>query len=58
MEEELKPQIIETFKMITKAHKKLAKVQEERAKRWKPTKEVPKRLNDNYRKCTNPNWLT
>ncbi|TAL40295.1 MAG: RNA polymerase sigma factor RpoD [Alphaproteobacteria bacterium] len=51
MEEELKPQIIETFKMITKAHKKLAKVQEDRREALAKTKEIPKRLNDNYRKC-------
>ncbi len=51
MEEELKPQIIETFKMITKAHKKLAKVQEERRLELENSKEVPKRLADNYRKC-------
>ncbi|MBW7911390.1 MAG: RNA polymerase sigma factor RpoD [Alphaproteobacteria bacterium] len=51
MEEELKPQIIETFKMITKAYKKLAKVQEERRLELEKTKEVPKRLADNYRKC-------
>src|SRR5262249_9789237 len=50
MEEELKPQIIETFKMITKAHKKLAKVQEDRREALSKTKEIPKRLNDNYRK--------
>jgi RNA polymerase primary sigma factor len=51
MEEELKPQVIETFKMITKAHKKLAKVQEDRREALAKTKEIPKRLNDNYRKC-------
>ncbi len=51
MEEELKPQIIETFKMITKAYKKLAKVQEERREALETTKEVPKKLNDNYRKA-------
>jgi len=51
MEEELKPQIIETFKMITKAYKKLAKVQEERRLELEKSKEVPKRLADNYRKC-------
>ncbi len=53
MEEELKPQIIETFKMITKAHKKLAKVQEERAAALETTKEkdLPKRINENYRKA-------
>ncbi len=51
MEEELKPQIIETFKMITKVHKKLVKVQEEREEALKTTKELPKRLNDNYRKA-------
>jgi len=51
MEEELKPQIIETFKMITKTHKKLAKIIEERREALETTKEVPKRINDNYRKC-------
>jgi len=51
MEAELKPQVIETFKTITKAHKKLAKVQEERRLALKETKEIPKRLQDNYRKC-------
>ncbi len=51
MEEELKPQVIETFKAITKAHKKLAKVQEERRLALEQTKEIPKRLQDNYRKC-------
>jgi RNA polymerase primary sigma factor len=51
MEEELKPKVIETFKMITKAHKKLAKVLEERREALETTKEIPKRLNDNYRKC-------
>jgi len=51
MEEELKPQIIETFKMITKAHKKLTKVQEERRLALESGKELPKRLVDNYRKA-------
>ncbi len=51
MEEELKPQIIETFKQITKAHKKLAKVQEERREALEKTKEVPKKLVDSHRKC-------
>ena len=51
MEEELKPQVIETFKAITKAHKKLAKVQEERRLVLEETKEIPKRLQDSYRKC-------
>ncbi len=54
MEEELKPQVIETFKMITKAYKKLAKVQEERRsalEKLKDPKELPKRLQDNYRKA-------
>ena len=51
MEEELKPQVIETFKMITKAHKKLTKVQEDRREALSKNKEVPKRLNENYRKC-------
>ena len=51
MEEELKPQVIETFKAITKAHKKLAKVQEERRLALEETKEIPKRLQDSYRKC-------
>ncbi|MBI1216455.1 MAG: RNA polymerase sigma factor RpoD, partial [Alphaproteobacteria bacterium] len=51
MEEELKPQIITTFKQITKAYKKLAKIQEDRREALEKTKEVPKRLNDNYRKC-------
>ena len=51
MEEELKPQVIETFKTITKAHKKLAKVQEDRRLALEETKEIPKRLNDSYRKC-------
>jgi len=51
MEEELKPQVIETFKNITKAHKKLAKVQEDRRLALEETKEIPKRLQDNYRKC-------
>ncbi len=51
MEEELKPQVIETFKAITKAHKKLAKVQEERRLVLEETKEIPKRLQDSYRRC-------
>ncbi|MCE9506983.1 MAG: RNA polymerase sigma factor RpoD [Alphaproteobacteria bacterium] len=51
MEAELKPQVIETFKTITKAHKKLAKVQEDRRLALKETKEIPKRLQDSYRKC-------
>ncbi len=53
MEEELKPQIIETFKMITKAHKKLVKVQEERNTLLETVKEkeLPKRIVDNYRKA-------
>ena len=51
MEEELKPQVIETFKAITKAHKKLAKVQEERRLALEETKEIPKRLQDSYRRC-------
>jgi RNA polymerase primary sigma factor len=51
MEEELKPQIIETFKMITKAHKKLTKIQEERNTILETSKEVPKRVADNYRKA-------
>jgi len=51
MEEELKPQIIETFKMITKAHKKLTKVQEERRLTLESSKDLPKRLVDNYRKA-------
>jgi RNA polymerase primary sigma factor len=51
MEEELKPQIIEKFKMITKAHKKLAKVLEDRREALEKTKEIPKRLNESYRRC-------
>jgi RNA polymerase primary sigma factor len=51
MEEELKPQVIETFKAITKAHKKLGKVQEERRLALEKSKELPKRIKDNYRKC-------
>jgi RNA polymerase primary sigma factor len=51
MEEELKPQIIETFKLITKAHKKLTKVQEERRLALETSKDLPKRLVDNYRKA-------
>jgi len=51
MEEELKPQIIETFKLITKAHKKLTKVQEERRLALEKSKDLPKRLVDNYRKA-------
>lgn len=51
MEEELKPQVIETFKSITKAHKKLAKILEERRLALEETKEVPKRIAENYRKC-------
>ena len=51
MEEELKPQIIETFKLITKAHKKLTKVQEERRLALESSKDLPKRLVDNYRKA-------
>ena len=51
MEEELKPQIIETFKMITKAHKKLVKVQEEREAALQESKDLPKRLVENYRKA-------
>ncbi|HYD17734.1 MAG TPA: RNA polymerase sigma factor RpoD [Patescibacteria group bacterium] len=50
MEEELKPQIIEKFKMITKAHKKLAKVLEDRREALEKTKEIPKRLNESYRR--------
>jgi RNA polymerase primary sigma factor len=53
MEEELKPQIIDTFKQITKAHKKLSKVQEERRLALETSKDLPKRLVDNYRKCRN-----
>ncbi len=51
MEEELKPQVIETFKNITKAHKKLAKVQEERRELLDAGKEVPKRVQDSYRRA-------
>ena len=53
MEEELKPQIIETFKLITKSHKKLQKVQEERLAALETVKEkdLPRRLNENYRKA-------
>ncbi len=50
MEEELKPQIIEKFKMITRAHKKLSKVLEDRREALEKTKEIPKRLNESYRK--------
>ncbi len=50
MEEELKPQVIETFKAITKAHKKMAKAQEERRGLLDAGKEVPKRVQDNWRK--------
>jgi RNA polymerase primary sigma factor len=50
MEAELKPQVIETFKSITKAHKKLAKILEERRLSLEETKDVPKKLQDLYRK--------
>ncbi len=51
MEEELKPQVIETFKAITKAHKKMAKVQEERRGLLDAGEEVPKRVQDNWRRA-------
>ncbi|MDE2336430.1 MAG: RNA polymerase sigma factor RpoD [Alphaproteobacteria bacterium] len=51
MEEELKPQVIETFKNITKAHKKLAKAQEERRELLDAGQEVPKRVQDNWRRA-------
>ena len=50
MEEELTPQIIETFKMITKAYKKFSKAQEERYNLRSEGKDIPKRVNDNHRK--------
>ena len=51
MEEELKPQIIETFKSITRVHKKLAKVLEDRRLALETTKEVPKKIMDAHRRC-------
>ncbi|MFH1158791.1 MAG: RNA polymerase sigma factor RpoD [Pseudomonadota bacterium] len=51
MEAELKPQVIETFKTITRAHRKLTKVLEDRRLALEKTGEIPKRLQDGYRKC-------
>lgn len=50
MEEELKPQVIKVFKEITKAHKKLAKLQEERLVYVDRKEEVPKKLANSFRK--------
>ena len=51
METELKPQVIETFKTITRAHRKLTKVLEDRRQVLEKTGEIPKRIQNNYRKC-------
>ncbi|MCK4945043.1 MAG: RNA polymerase sigma factor RpoD [Alphaproteobacteria bacterium] len=51
METELKPQVIETFKTITRAHRKLTKVLEDRRQVLEKTGEIPKRMQNNYRKC-------
>jgi len=51
MEEELKPQVIKVFKEITKAHKKLAKLQEERLVYIDNKEEIPKKVLNAYRKA-------
>jgi len=51
MEEELKPQVIKVFKDITKAHKKLAKLQEERLVYIDNKEEIPKKVLNAYRKA-------
>ena len=51
MEAELKPQVIETFKTITRAHKKLTKVMEDRRRILEETGEIPKRIQNSYRRC-------
>jgi len=51
MEIELKPKVIETFKTITRAHKKLTRILEDRRQALEKTGEIPKRMQNNYRKC-------
>jgi RNA polymerase primary sigma factor len=53
MEEELKPQVMAIFKEISKAYKKLLKLQEERVEELKTHKAVSDKLQKSYRKCRN-----
>ena len=48
MEEELKPQVIETFKNISKTYKKMYKAQEERIAYAQQGQEIPEKLDDKY----------
>ena len=50
MEDELRPKVITTFKKINRIYKKLSKIQEERFELTQKNKEVPKKLEDNYKK--------
>ncbi len=50
MEEELKPKVIATFKKINRLYKKLSKIQEERFELNNKNKEIPKKLEDSYKK--------
>ena len=48
MEEELKPQVIETFKNISKTYKKLYKAQEERISYAQQGQDIPEKLDIKY----------
>ncbi len=50
MEEELKPQVLDIFKKINGAYKKLQKVQEQRLEFTSKNKDIPDRLAQNYRR--------
>ena len=50
MEEELKPQVLETFKKINNAYKKLQKILEQRLEFTEKGKEIPDKLAQSYRK--------
>lgn len=53
MEEELRPQVMATFKETAKAYKKLLRLQEERAQEIIDTGSVSDKLQKSYRKCRN-----
>ena len=50
MEEELKPQVLETFKKINTTYKKLQKILEQRLEYTDKGKEIPDKLASSYRK--------
>ncbi|TVQ83329.1 MAG: RNA polymerase sigma factor RpoD [Micavibrio sp.] len=50
MEEELKPQVISTFKKINRLYKKLSQIQDDRMKLAQKGSKVPEKLNNDYKK--------